>query len=454
MHVIHTGFDPENNRERRPALPILQLLESFPKETQNLLVVKHRLQPHDPLYWENGTAVKNGLVNFNHRDRSLLDVSRAEKMEIKTPPPGMHGRAASDQPFTPASAGLNISVSDLRALLDKPMKLYYRESLDLRMDEYEDEDPDLETWTVPFLEQFALVPELLRTPPEKIETLFQDLRRSGRLHDGFPGFSQRKHLASWSENFHKSWTEKSLEPTSLFLSEETGSRAEREGLVFSGPKLDSTRGSVLVTGSIEGAWKNSENQIAAFTRFRRNFSKEDAPSAKELRALAHEFYLPYVNALCAAAAGAFTSGSLALITPDRVYRIALAFEKQKAMSDLGVWVNALLEHLQGPLPLFNELLHKADGMDYETSAGSFLKFFEGLAGGGFFGGYVDPNNASWLSDEKRLKAWLADPVRRRVFELSKLFQPVREAVEACAESMPEPEKKSRTKKTPAKAGKT
>lgn len=439
LHVIHTGFDPDHNRERRPALPILQLLESFPKETQKQVVIKHRLQPHDARYYEPGAAARHGLVNYSLRDRSLQGVSGAEKSLGLAPPA-----------FTQTQTHFHPSVSDLCGLLDKPLRLYYRESLGLRLEEYDEADPDLETWTLPFLKQHGDLLEIARTPPDQIETLFKNYRLNGELHDGLPGFSQRRHFTRWSENFHQAWPEKSLRPTTLFLADGPEFRAENEGLVFPGPLLPSPSGDILITGKVDGVWMNEENKIAAFTRSKRVFSKSETPSASELRGHAHEFYLPYLDALCAAAAGAFTSGSLVLVTPDRLYRIALALDKQKSLQDLGIWVNAFFEHLRNPLPLFDELLHETASMDFGESEIQFRSFFEDLVGGTYAQKRVDANNLHWLSDQTRLEDWLAEDVRRRVFELSKLFEPVREAVESLAASMPKPEKKPRAKKKSAK----
>ena len=146
--VTYAGNDERTNAERAPAVPIAELLDVVERSTGGgEVVVRHPLQPFDPVNFEPGGLVGAGPWSF---DAVTLDGARALVTERIAPPEFLQG------PLPPAEHGELVELERLVSFLGHPVRGFLRQRLGIgasvRAREIEDGLPlelsPLELWEI------------------------------------------------------------------------------------------------------------------------------------------------------------------------------------------------------------------------------------------------------------------------------------------------------------------
>ncbi len=146
--VTYTGNDERTNAQRAPAVPIAELLDVVRRSTGGGdVVVRHPLQPFDPMNFEPGVLVGEAPWSF---DAMTLDGARALVSERVARPAFLPG------PLPPAAHGELIELERLVSFLGHPVRGFLRQRLgigvNLRVREIEDGLPlelsALERWEI------------------------------------------------------------------------------------------------------------------------------------------------------------------------------------------------------------------------------------------------------------------------------------------------------------------
>lgn len=146
--VTYAGNDERTNAQRAPAVPVGELLDVVRRSTGGGdVVVRHPLQPFDPVNFESGALIGEGPWSF---DAMTLGGARALVSERVAPPEFLHG------PLPPAAHGELIELERLVSFLGHPVRGFLRHRLgigvNLRVPEIEDGLPlelsALEFWEI------------------------------------------------------------------------------------------------------------------------------------------------------------------------------------------------------------------------------------------------------------------------------------------------------------------
>jgi exodeoxyribonuclease V gamma subunit len=146
--ITYAGNDERTNAERAPAVPIAELLDVVERSTGGgEVVVRHPLQPFDPVNFESGALVGEGPWSF---DAMTLDGARALVTERIAPPEFLQG------PLPPSEHGELVELERLVSFLGHPVRGFLRQRLGIgasvRAREIEDGLPlelsPLELWEI------------------------------------------------------------------------------------------------------------------------------------------------------------------------------------------------------------------------------------------------------------------------------------------------------------------
>jgi exodeoxyribonuclease V gamma subunit len=137
--VTYTGNDERTNAPRPPAVPVGELLDVVDRtarvevgEARDRVVVRHPLQPFDPCNFLPGRLVPARPWSF---DRTTLDGARALVGERAPVPPFLR------RPLPDADTRL-LSVEELVAFVEHPMRAFLRRRLGIRLGDFTDEVDD------------------------------------------------------------------------------------------------------------------------------------------------------------------------------------------------------------------------------------------------------------------------------------------------------------------------
>jgi exodeoxyribonuclease V gamma subunit len=146
--ITYTGNDERTNAARAPAAPIAELLDVVGRSAGGGdVVIRHPLQPFDPVNFEPGALIGEGPWSF---DTISLDGARALVSARVAPPAFLHG------PLPPTARGEPIELERLVSFLGHPVRGFLRQRLgigvNLRVREIEDGLPlelsALEIWEI------------------------------------------------------------------------------------------------------------------------------------------------------------------------------------------------------------------------------------------------------------------------------------------------------------------
>ncbi len=133
--ITYSGRDVRTNRARPPSVPVGEVIDALTDLTGRApadLVVRHPLQPFDPVNFRDGVLVADGP--FSH-DSTALAGARALTSPRRPNPPLFQGTMPSDN-LT------ETSVADLTAFLSHPPNFFLRRRLGLYVERDEEQPTD------------------------------------------------------------------------------------------------------------------------------------------------------------------------------------------------------------------------------------------------------------------------------------------------------------------------
>ena len=150
--IAYTGNDERTNAPRAPAVPVAELLDVVGRMTPAPLVIRHPLQPFDPINFEPGALVPRAAWSF---DDNTLAGARALVGERAAPPAFLDGplRAARRTPV--------LELDDVVAFLGHPVRAFLRQRLGVGAGTRAEEIDDALPVELDFLAQWGVGHRLL-----------------------------------------------------------------------------------------------------------------------------------------------------------------------------------------------------------------------------------------------------------------------------------------------------
>ena len=150
--ITYTGNDERTNAPRAPAVPVAELLDVVGRMTDDEVVVRHPLQPFDPINFEPGALVPRAAWSF---DDNTLAGARALVGERDAP------AAFLDGPLPAAPRAPVLELDDVIAFLGHPVRAFLRQRLGIGAGTRAEEIDDALPIELDFLAQWGVGHRLL-----------------------------------------------------------------------------------------------------------------------------------------------------------------------------------------------------------------------------------------------------------------------------------------------------